>query len=171
VWAGGTFFLVVLNVVSVFLLRPEKKVLSILLWPESFITTGKKVLSILLWRESFIMTGKKKFCLFCRGRKVLLRQEKKEVLSVLLWRESFITTGKKSSIYFVVAGKFYFDWKKRKFYLFCCGRKVLLRPEKNVLSILLWQESFITTGNKVLSILLWRESFIFPFWMEKHIAP
>ena len=55
---------------------------------------------------------------------------KKKVPSILLWRESFITTGKKkSSISFVVAGKFYYDWKK-KVYLFCCGRKVLLRPEK-----------------------------------------
>jgi hypothetical protein len=91
-----------------------------------------------------------------------------------------ITTGKKSSIYFVVAGKFYYD------------------RNKIVLSILLWRESFITTRKKcsiyfvvvgkfyydrkkkssiyylfccggkvllrqektVLSILLWRESFI-----------
>ena len=74
------------------------------------------------------------------GAQSLLRPEKKDtvvclagcaVVSVfgsggkLAVRESFITTGKKSSIYFVVAGKFYYDWKK-KFYLFCCGGKVLL---------------------------------------------
>ncbi len=64
----------------------------------------------------------------CCGGKVLLRPEKK-------------------SIYFVVAGKFYYDQRK-KFYLFCCGGKVLLRPEKKVLSILLWRESFITKEKK-----------------------
>ena len=35
---------------------------------------------------------------------------------------------------FVVAGKFYYD-RKKKFYLFCCGGKVLLRPEKKRSSI------------------------------------
>ncbi len=69
--------------------------------------------------------------------------------------------------FFVVAGKFYYDRKKKfqssvwrvvllcqfsvlavNWQFFCCGGKVLLRPEKKNLSILLWRESFITTGKK-----------------------
>ncbi len=37
--------------------------------------------------------------------------------------------------FFVVAGKFYYDWKKKV--LFCCGGKGLLRPEKKVLVVCL----------------------------------
>ncbi len=115
-----------------------------------------------LRRESLITMGKKKFYLFCCGGKVLLRLENKKVLSILLWRESFITTGKKSCIYFVMAGGLYYDRKNKKFYLFCCGGKVLLQLEKKkVQSFLLWRESFIMTRKKkVLSILLWQESLI-----------
>ncbi len=108
----------------------------------------------------FVVAGK-----FYHYRKKKIQPEKK-VLSILLWLESFIflQPEKKSSIYFVVAGKFYYDQKKvpsillwRKSFI---TTKVLSRPEKKVPSILLWRESFITTGRKVLSILLWRESFI-----------
>ncbi len=142
----------------------KKKVLSILLWRISFITTGKtKSFIYFVVAGKFYYDRKKKFYLFCCGGKVLLRPEKKfhlfwcggkvllrpekKVLSILLWRESFITTGKKNSIYFVVAGKFYYD-RKKKFHLLYCGGKVLLQPEKKDLSILLWRESFITTGKK-----------------------
>ena len=53
----------------------------------------------------------------------------------MLWRESFITTGKKkvqSSVWQVVLlCQFLVLVGNRQF--FCCGGKVLLRPEKKVL--------------------------------------
>ncbi len=63
----------------------------------------------------------------------------------LLWRESFITTGKKkfqSSVWQVVLlCQFLVPAGNRQF--FCCGGKVLLRPETKSSSRLV-----ITTGKK-----------------------
>ncbi len=106
----------------------------------------------MLWRESFITTGKKSSSRLSGG---LCR-----CVSFWFWREigSFV----------VVAGKFYYN-RKKKFkspvwqvvllcqflvlagnrQFFCCGRKVLLRPEKKVQVICL-------AGCAVVSVLLLR---------------
>ena len=67
-----------------------------MLWRESIITTGKKS-SILLWRESFITTGKKSSSRLSGGLCCCVR--------FLFWREI--------GSFFIVAGKFYYDRKKK----------------------------------------------------------
>ncbi len=91
----------------------------------------KKYYLFLLWRESFITTGKIKSCIY-----------------FVVAGKFYYDRKKKSSIYFVVAGKFYYEQKKSSIYFVVAGKFYYDREIKKVLSILLWRESFITTGKK-----------------------
>ena len=113
-----------------------------LLWREIFITTEKK---------RYITTGKKIDTVVCLmgARFWRLRPEKKETVVCL--------TGCAVVLFFVVAGNFDYDRKKKRYsrllagnwQFFCCGGKFSLRPEKKRYSRLSGGCAIIiTTGKK-----------------------
>jgi hypothetical protein len=136
-----------------------------LLWRES--GSGGKLTVFLLWRESFITTGKKSYSRLSGGLCCCV--------SFWFWR---LRPEKKS--YSHLSGglcccvSFWF-WREIGS-SFCCGGKVLLRPEKKVPVV--WRlrpekrkvlvvcmagcavVSVFGSGGKLAVFLLWRESFI-----------
>ena len=83
-------------------------------------SVGGKLAVFLLWREIFITTGKKK-----------IHYDRKKKRFSRLWQEI--------SIFFVVAGNFDYDLKKKKIQSSVGGKLAVL---------LLWREIFIMTGKK-----------------------
>ncbi len=99
------------------LLRPEKKKIQSSVWWVHNHNYDRKIK-----RYSVCLAGCAVVSVFGSGGKLAV---------FLLWRESFITTGKKkvqSSVWWVVLlCQFLVLADNRQF--FCCGGKVLLRPE------------------------------------------
>ena len=121
-----------------------RKLAVFLLWREIFITTGKK---------RYITTGKKKDTVICLmgARFWRLRPEKKKIQSSVCWvrgsgnydrkkKDTVVClTGCAVVLFFVVAGNFDYDRKKKKIQSSVGGKLAFF---------LLWREIFIATGKK-----------------------
>ncbi len=147
------------------------KLAVILLWREIFITTGKKKRYSRLSGGCAIIitTGNKRYSRLSVGCAVLaITTGKKKQSSawqvVLLYCVSFWFWREIGS-FFVVAGNFYYNRKKKiqslagvgsimtgkktgNWQFFCCGGKVLLQPEKKDTVVCLAGAQSITTGKK-----------------------
>ncbi len=98
--------------------------------------------------QFLVLAGKRFWFNFSSNRYLLLRifittGKKKD----LLWRESFIT------IFFVAAGNFYYDRKKKIQSSFWQVRDHYYDRKKKI------QSSFFGSGGKSAVFLLWRENF------------
>ncbi len=164
------------------LLRPEKKVLVVCLAGCAVVSdfgSGGKQAVVLLWRESFITTGKKVLVICLAGC---------AVVSV----ESFITTGKikfQSSVWQVVLLCQFLVLAGNRFWLYlllctcstiqlwCCvsffgsgGKQFLVLRTDLVYNTVVWLCHFFCCGGKVTQCTMFSCAVVSVFWLQWEIV-